>query len=236
MQNLTAGLGQNLVALRTKAGLKQRELAALVTAAGHKMALSTVSRIETGDRVMSVADLLAFSKALRVPPVLLLVPAWRDAEVEIGGEKVDSWRAAQWVSGHQPLADDETFDLPAAVIALNMQHDDLVRRYEEALGEQWYVSEAEPFLDLKTASEALNDPPRPPVEVQRKIRVLLRDLREIRARMRQHGFPLPDVLHLLGPHVDDPTSHYHRTDTELATAILVDKQTGRTVDFREQSS
>ena len=127
------------------------------------------------------------------------------------------------------MHDGESFAPPAGVITLNIQHDDLTRRYEEALGEKWYLDNQH-LLD----GPADEGESREPIELQRRIRVLLRDLRQIRALMRQHDFPLP-VLPEGMEHVDDET-YLYRTDTELATAILVEERTGRPVDFREQSS
>lgn len=58
--------------LRTELGLSQRQLAGRVTALGHPMFNTMVSRIERAQRRCDVDDLIAIAEALHVSaPVLL---------------------------------------------------------------------------------------------------------------------------------------------------------------------
>ncbi|NNN34508.1 helix-turn-helix transcriptional regulator [Streptomyces sp. S3(2020)] len=61
--------------LRTERGLSQRQLAHRITALGHPMSNTMLSRIERAQRRCDVDDLVAIAEALYVPPpVLLEVP------------------------------------------------------------------------------------------------------------------------------------------------------------------
>lgn len=58
--------------IRTERGLSQRQLARRVTALGHPMSNTMLSRIERVQRRCDIDDLVALAEALRVaPPVLL---------------------------------------------------------------------------------------------------------------------------------------------------------------------
>lgn len=58
--------------LREKAGLSQEELAAKLQLAGLNLNQKSVSRIETGDRVVPDFELIFFSEVLDVPICKLL--------------------------------------------------------------------------------------------------------------------------------------------------------------------
>ncbi|WP_119580164.1 helix-turn-helix domain-containing protein [Streptomyces europaeiscabiei] len=58
--------------LRTERGLSQRQLAGRVTALGHPMSNTTLSRIERIQRRCDVDDLIATAEALLVSPLVLL--------------------------------------------------------------------------------------------------------------------------------------------------------------------
>ena len=58
--------------IRTERGLSQRQLARRVTALGHPMSNTMLSRIERVQRRCDIDDLVALAEALHVaPPVLL---------------------------------------------------------------------------------------------------------------------------------------------------------------------
>ncbi|QCX78174.1 Helix-turn-helix protein [Streptomyces sp. YIM 121038] len=58
--------------LRTERGLSQRQLATRVTALGHPMSNTALSRIERAQRRCDIDDLAALAQALHVPPFALL--------------------------------------------------------------------------------------------------------------------------------------------------------------------
>ncbi|WUV17708.1 helix-turn-helix domain-containing protein [Streptomyces sp. NBC_01485] len=58
--------------LRTERGLSQRQLAGRVTALGHPMSNTTLSRIERIQRRCDVDDLVVIAEALLVSPLVLL--------------------------------------------------------------------------------------------------------------------------------------------------------------------
>ncbi|MGW7723118.1 helix-turn-helix domain-containing protein [Streptomyces canus] len=58
--------------LRTERGLSQRQLAGRVTALGHPMSNTMLSRIERAQRRCDVDDLISIAEALHVPALALL--------------------------------------------------------------------------------------------------------------------------------------------------------------------
>ncbi|MEV0553845.1 helix-turn-helix transcriptional regulator [Streptomyces sp. NPDC050597] len=58
--------------LRTESGLSQRQLAGRVTALGHPMSNTMLSRIERIQRRCDVDDLVVIAEALLVSPLVLL--------------------------------------------------------------------------------------------------------------------------------------------------------------------
>jgi transcriptional regulator with XRE-family HTH domain len=100
--------------------ISAQELADRVTEAGGKLSRQAISKIENGDRGISVAELLVLARALEVPPLLLLYP---DAE---------RWHAAKWFTGEAPLpgAEDSDWNVGAAPAQLRRMHDRAI--------EDWY--------------------------------------------------------------------------------------------------
>lgn len=72
--NRTAGIraARTIEILRTERGLTQRQLASHVTALGHPMSNTTLSRIERIQRRCDVDDLVVIIEALLVSPLMLL--------------------------------------------------------------------------------------------------------------------------------------------------------------------
>lgn len=67
----------NVRTLRRNQELTAEELSALVTEHGGDLARSMISSIETGQRGVSVDELVYLAQALRVDPVALLAPQRR---------------------------------------------------------------------------------------------------------------------------------------------------------------
>ena len=72
--------------------------------AGHRIARTTISELESGKRkTVTTAELCVLAWALKVPPVRLLYPDLPDGPVEIvPGVTVPSIKAATWFSGEAP--------------------------------------------------------------------------------------------------------------------------------------
>lgn len=112
----------NVQRLRKTRGHTQTALAALLTKAGRRMSLSSLSEIELGTRRVDVDDLAALAAALQVSPNALLLPpvrgsglacevtgmgpvgtddAWRWAD----GWGLDGWTAGRWFSNPHWIED-----------------------------------------------------------------------------------------------------------------------------------
>ncbi|MEU0242869.1 helix-turn-helix transcriptional regulator [Streptomyces sp. NPDC006235] len=65
-------MARSIEMLRTERGLSQRQLAARVTALGHPMSNTMLSRIERAQRRCDVDDLVVIAEALHVSASMLL--------------------------------------------------------------------------------------------------------------------------------------------------------------------
>lgn len=64
--------GVHVRALRLERGLSQEQLAAKLQLLGYSIGQKAVSRMETGDRVVTDYELLLLARVLDVPPARLL--------------------------------------------------------------------------------------------------------------------------------------------------------------------
>ncbi|WP_405671487.1 helix-turn-helix domain-containing protein [Streptomyces canus] len=105
-----ATVGVNVRRIRDEVrGWSTYELAGKLTKAGRPIAPSAISKIERGERQVTVDDLVALALVLRVNPNALLLPATAEGEVELTGAGTlpagDVW---EWAEGNRPL------DMPAS--------------------------------------------------------------------------------------------------------------------------
>ncbi|WP_327662453.1 MULTISPECIES: helix-turn-helix domain-containing protein [unclassified Streptomyces] len=93
-------VAKNIQLVRKARQLKQSDVSKRLKAAGRPMLPTVVSKVERGERRIDVDDLVAFGRALGVPPALLLYPLGSEAEVEIlPGQTVSTWAAYRWFVG-----------------------------------------------------------------------------------------------------------------------------------------
>ena len=100
-ENLTADqlVADQIRALRDRRGISQQQLA---DALGWTQ--SIVARIESGQRTISVSELLQISWALDVAPVHLLAASFRPQDVPIqGGLRLAPKDAREWIRGETPI-------------------------------------------------------------------------------------------------------------------------------------
>lgn len=86
-------------------GWSTYELAGQLAKAGRPIAPSAVSKIERGERQVTVDDLLALAYVLRVTPNALLLPCTAEGDVELTAAGTyaagDVW---EWAEGNRPLS------------------------------------------------------------------------------------------------------------------------------------
>lgn len=110
-------VAERVQGLRKKRGLTQHDLAEALKEQGWPTDRSTVVRLESGKRGISVDDLVALAAALNVSPGWLLLPPTSGDEVVpiIGSVTAPAWAAWQWVDGLYPLpsrSSDEEYNSP----------------------------------------------------------------------------------------------------------------------------
>lgn len=129
---------------------------------------------------MDVEEIVALARVFNVPPVTLLFPVGHAGTTELlPGEHVDPWLALKWFCGRATL-DGEPPSPDAADLSRFDDHDRLLAEAEAA--------QADAELERGGPKEQ---------EAERAWRIALRDLRTIRAVIRQRGLTppaLPDYL------------------------------------------
>jgi len=106
-----AAVRTNVAALRRYRNLDQPTLAERTAKLGRPLSVSTISRIEQGDRRVDVDDLMVLAAALNVDPATLLLPSTLAGEIEITpAVQVPARQAWEWVRGLRPppLPGDQT--------------------------------------------------------------------------------------------------------------------------------
>jgi transcriptional regulator with XRE-family HTH domain len=124
--SLAASIAEQVRRYRKDCGLSAQQLADACTAVGLDISRSAVANFENSRRPsISVAELLAFARVLRVPPLLLVVPLGGDQPTPLPPGIADSsWEAAQWFAGLGRTED--------SVVRLFLRHDRYVDEAEFA--------------------------------------------------------------------------------------------------------
>lgn len=102
-------VGLNLARARKAANLSLKELADLLDARGRKISWSGISKIENGHRKVDSDELIAFSLALDISPLRLLLPHGDiHGSVSLTGlEQGDAASVWKWALGTAPLTDSD---------------------------------------------------------------------------------------------------------------------------------
>lgn len=99
LPSLDRVLAVQIRALRAKQGVSQQVLAEML---GETQ--STVTRIESGDRSITVSELFRIAAALDAAPVELLAASFAPDEVPVAGKtRLSADHAREWVKGERPL-------------------------------------------------------------------------------------------------------------------------------------
>lgn len=93
----------NLARLRKQRGLTTRQLSAALERTGRPIPASGITRMEKGERAVTVDDLTALAEVLDVSPTTLLLPAEDTGPVNVTPVKAVPWQVAwRWAHGEQP--------------------------------------------------------------------------------------------------------------------------------------
>lgn len=198
-----------------------------MTRLGHPMSRMGVQRLEQGERKVNADELTALARALDVPPLLLLFPIHAGVERTevVKGVVMDTRDAMKWFTG-QTTWEGEAPSREHTILRLLADHDRLVddAGYAHAEVELWPASHDDPEKRV----------------ADRKLRLAVRDLRFVRATMRQLRMtppPLDDQLAFID---DADTSHFATGDgagTQWPVPLYVDRDDAgrvRPVNFSDR--
>lgn len=136
MENRTPGglLAGALRYWRDRKRLTAQEVADRVATIGGKLTRQAISKIENGDRGVSIDEIVLLGRALGIAPILLVFPVGHENAVEVlPGHVVDAVDAALWFTGEMPfpgpdiVTEDEEYEQGAIAIRLFREHHHLER-------------------------------------------------------------------------------------------------------------
>jgi transcriptional regulator with XRE-family HTH domain len=100
-KSLVKVVGERVRAIRAKQRINQTDLIGALRDVGFDFEQPTISRIERGERELSVSELFGFAAALGVSPVALVAPD-APSVIEAGGREVDDCGLRDWMRGFVP--------------------------------------------------------------------------------------------------------------------------------------
>ncbi len=115
-------LARELRVWRERRGLTAQQLADRMKG---KLSRQAISKIENGDRRVTLDEAAGLALALGVPPVLLTLPLGRESTVELlPGYEVPTWHAVKWWVGE--VGQDGFDDAGTSVLGYFRDHDELI--------------------------------------------------------------------------------------------------------------
>ncbi len=197
IQDFTARIGIAIKALRINAGLSAPELAAACTELGVPVAANAINKIETQRREsLKLEEALAFTAALGVPLVSLIVPLDGEAEVDLlPNLRLPVWEAAMLITGEDPLEGTAAEDRSHIVLAIYREHAVDVRT--ALISTREARERRSQAVHHEVGSARYQQLSRQASEFERIAAEDCQRLRETRTHMREQGLhpsPLPAVL------------------------------------------
>lgn len=199
--------------------MSAQDLSNACTELGMSFSRSAIANLESGRRpLLSVAELLVFSKALGVPPLLLALPLGRpDAgEVEIlPGVMLDTWEAAKWFTGEQAFTqndgegwfswqpDQEAWKESSMPLRTYRQHEEYVIEWKNTLRR----TDAQ-----RRVANSSSDPAEREANLLQaeqgdaRIRAIEKELSRLRETMRNHEITPPELDEVM-EHIDTAGAH-----------------------------
>lgn len=129
-RGLAAKIGHRVQRQRQSASprVSAQTLADRTEELGHPLSRATIAALESGRRgTVTVADLIVLSRALNVPPVVLVFPIGEDENTELlPGLWTETMRSVDWWSGMRQ----STLTTPAVLpLTYLRRHDDSIRAW-----------------------------------------------------------------------------------------------------------
>jgi transcriptional regulator with XRE-family HTH domain len=113
-------LARELARWRKVRDLTAQQLADRIAERGGNLSRQAISKIENGDRKVTLDEVATLAIALNVSPVLLAFPLGREDVVRILDQDVPTWNAVRWWSGR------DTDEDSAAILGYFEDHEVLV--------------------------------------------------------------------------------------------------------------
>lgn len=180
-------LARQLPVWRKRRGLTVEQLADRVKALGEPLGRVTITKIENGDRGISLDEGLLLAAALNVPPAVLWFPVESGKRVAVTPKSnIHPHLAHEWLAGKQPLA---TTERSATGLGQWKGAAGLLSLYDELRAAQDATQRA--WTALRNAEYVGEE------QSVRKARVTfarrLGDLADVRGRMREAGLTPPKL-------------------------------------------
>ncbi|GGU60032.1 hypothetical protein GCM10010211_26320 [Streptomyces albospinus] len=195
---------------RNERGMSAQALADACAEIGYEIPRTVIANLENGRRAsVEIADLLVLAKALKVPPIALLMPVGVAGTIEVlPGQEVSIWDAVTWFTAEVPLGDEPSEGTIEAKLYEFRLHAQVLSAAQKAVE----------FADgTRRTLSMVHDPEQRAInnEMQEKLddyaRHQLKDLRGQRNDMRKAGLvppALPEDLAYVDFHIDEKGDIY----------------------------
>lgn len=195
-RTITQHVADTVARLRTERRMPMTELERRLADIGQPIPRLGLQRLEAGDRKVNAEEIVALARVFDVPALLLMFPfdATSTPTEILPGVVVDTRTAMKWFTGRANLGE-EMGSAGQATLRLFDEHD---RLFEEV----GYLD-----AEFRLFPAAYDDPEKKVAE--RKLRLAVRDLRMVRAQMRQRKLQPPTLDEQLA-FVDDEQTEFVR--------------------------
>jgi len=189
-------LAREVRAWRSRRELTAQQLADQVQELGGSLSRQAISKLENGDRGVSIEELFLLARALRVPPVLLVLPLGAQPKVELlPGRQADTWDAVKWFTGDGPFPEQPSAwrEMPADARWPDVVDEDNFRAYEAgATILRYYQDHDRQVGELRRLRFIAEQEDAKPTDIEaaKWAEVRVRDLRE---NMRRAGLLPPQM-------------------------------------------
>lgn len=180
---------------RQERGLSAQQMADRLAELGLPVQRAVLANLENGRRGnVTIAEVLALAKVLKVPPILLLFPIGQSESIEaLPDQRVPTWEAAKWFMGEDMLSPNRQYYEGDHLVSAEVFAEDLdawekgavpvrIYRQHDSLSREWRHATAGAKQDRLKAEQATNDEVR--ASYERAAEVQERDVRRVEDQIR----------------------------------------------------
>lgn len=190
-ERLVASVAAQVKFHRVRQKVSAQQLSTATAELGLPIPRSVLANLESGRReTVTVPEVLVLAEALRVPPLLLMIPVGQVERMEVLPDvEVTPWEAAQWAIGERTLPGRHDLGRGHGAVGQFRSHDFAVRAWRQSQQDL-----RRPWKSVnKDGDVTIIDPKLDFQEAQQRVHYAEQQLATLRAQMREHGLNPPSV-------------------------------------------